>query len=352
MGSVGGAAPGASATNEPPAAVANDIGKRERTQLAGRIVFVSERDGNREVYWMRPNGASVQRVTTDGADDYPAPQPPYAKQLLLLRASGEHQHDHAEQLFVAPWQGGDAAPLGRVGSRIRNPSWFPDGKRVVVEAAIDGFRDLYIVSLNGKVTRLTHDPKGSFEPSVSPNGAAIAFVSSRENDAEIYLLTMPSKQLSRLTWSRGDDSFPTFSPDGKTIAFVSMRAHTPRLHVMNVDGSKPRLLGGEVTAEHIEDRDLAFSPDGALIAMTRRRKGHAEVVVVRLKDGVIVATSGAHDIDEMPTWSPDGKYLAFSSDRSGDTELWIMRRDGSGAMAITHSPKPDWLPRWVAEPKN
>lgn len=330
-----------------PAAVVNEITKPQLASMPGRIAFVSERDGNREVYWMRPDGTGLARVTNDGADDYPAPQHAKSGKLLLVRASGEHQHDHAEQLFVVPWQGGEAVSIGKIGSRIRNPSWFPGGDKVVVEAAIDGFRDLYVMSLAGKVTRLTDDPKGSFEPAVSPDGKAIAFVSSRENDAEIYLMAWPSKQLSRLTWSRADDSFPTFSPDGKTIAFVSMRARTPRLHIMNVDGSKPRLLGGDVADEHIEDRDLAFSPDGTLIAMTRRRQGHAEVVLVRVKDGEVVVRSRASKTDEMPAWSPDGAYVAFASDRTGDTELWVMRRDGSGAMALTHSPKPDWLPRWV-----
>ena len=310
-------------------------------------MFVSERDGNREVYWMRPNGRDLTRVTNELAEDYPASQSARFPGLLLIRAAGEHQQDHVEQLFVGSWTG-DKSPkaIGDVGRRIRNPSWLPDGSGVVVEASFSEFRDLYKVSLDGKMTRLTNDKKGNFEPDISPDGSTVVFVSSRENDAEIFTLGLADKQLMRLTWSKGDDSFPTYSPDGKTLAFVSMRATTPRLHVMNVDGSKPRLLAGEVAAEHIEDRDITFSPDGSRIAMTRRRKGFSEVLVVRIEDGKVVARSGASKVDEMPSWSIDGRYLAFSSDRSGDPELWLMRADGSGAVALTHSPGPDWLPRW------
>jgi len=108
------------------------------------IVFVSDRDGNRELYLVRLNEEGLTRLTRDPASEGIA-------------------------------------------------SWSPDGKRLVFSSDRDGDWDLYLLSLaNGAARRLTSDPGTDSFPAWSPDGKAIAFVSDRAGNAEIYLMDAPT----------------------------------------------------------------------------------------------------------------------------------------------------------------
>ena len=89
-----------------------------------------------------------------------------------------------------------AGPAGR----IRNPAWAPDGSWLVVESDAASYRDLFRVErAGGEARRLTDAPYGSFEPSVSPDGARIAFGTSRDGNAEIWAMRADGSGARRLT---------------------------------------------------------------------------------------------------------------------------------------------------------
>jgi TolB protein len=84
-------------------------------------------------------------------------------------------------------------------------------------------------------TRLTNNPAEDFQPSFSPDGNRIAFVSDRDGDREIYVMNADGLNQTRLTDSLSFNFEPSFSPDGSKIAFESNR----EIYVMNADGSNP-----------------------------------------------------------------------------------------------------------------
>lgn len=190
-----------------------------------------------------------------------------------------------------------------------------------------------------------------------PRGGIVA---SGEGDAEIFRLDLASHELRRLTYSRGDDASPRYAPDGASIAYVSLRQGALRAFVMGADGAHPHALIAAADAEPPPDsgspapqllahEDLVFSPDGARIALVERRTGRANLRIVRVSDGRVLAQSSGPFHDQTPCFSPDGAWIAFSSDRSGDVEIYRMRSDGSDLAAVTQSPGADWLPRWLAD---
>ena len=325
--------------------------------LVGRIVFVSERDGQREIYAVAPDGSGLERITNSPVDDYPGPVAP-ATFGTLLTVSAENRADgaHRERLGLLELRadGFVARPLAGPSGRMRNPSWLPDGRRIVLESDASGFIALELRSLDGgEAEPLTEEKSGSFDPAVSPDGSAVAFVSSPEGDAEIYRLDLKTRELLRLTWSRGDDATPLWSPDGRTIAYQSQRGGAFRAYVMGADGSHPRpLCTADGTCAHGEGKllaheDLAFSPDGSRLALVVRREGRAGLAVVRVADGTVVWHMDRAWHDQGPAWSPDGRHLVFASDRDGDLELYLVRDDGEGLRRLTRSPGADWLPRWL-----
>ncbi len=144
-----------------------------------------------------------------------------------------------------------------------HPAWSPDGTKIAftrVEKFNGGTADYYeqydVFAINADGTgevRLTNNPSRDLHPAWSPDGARIAFTSSRDaNQNEIYVMGAspegPSNEPVRLTNSSGDDYEPDWSPDGEKIAFVSERDRprdhfgVPEIYKMNADGTRETRL--------------------------------------------------------------------------------------------------------------
>lgn len=325
--------------------------RAELRGLGGRILFVSERDGQAEVYAVRPDGRGLRRLTDDPANDYPAAPSPDGASLLTVSAVGEGQTQR-ERMTLLPLRPGRAVtgrPIGPVAGRARSPSWSPDGAWLAFESDSASFRDIYRVRADGTdLRRLTSNPQGNFEPAVSPDGRSIAFVSSRDGDSEIYLMGTDGGGVRRLTAFHREDWAPAWSPDGRRIAFLSNREGVDRVYVVNADGTELRALGAAGADTAVSEAEPAWSPDGTRVALTlRRRFGGARVAVVDVAGGATRVLSAADERASQPAWSPDGRHVVYVSDRGDDADLRVARADGSAATTVVRSPGPDWLPRWI-----
>jgi TolB protein len=131
------------------------------------------------------------------------------------------------------------------GTGLGDPSWSPDGARLVVSNLEVGANDrlLYIMDANSDGLRPITKPPGVYiNPSWSPDGRMIAFaVARRDFDLlwQIFTIDAGGAHEDRLTTSRADDMSPSWAPDGKRIAF----ARRPRgvctgaIFIMHSDGS-------------------------------------------------------------------------------------------------------------------
>ena len=74
-----------------------------------------------------------------------------------------------------------------------------------------------------ELTNITNSPQvHDVEPTFTPDGKKIAFVSNPVWDDEIYLMNPDGTDPTNLTNREGaHDHSPTFSADGKKMAFVS-----------------------------------------------------------------------------------------------------------------------------------
>jgi Tol biopolymer transport system component len=113
--------------------------------------------------------------------------------------------------------------------------------------------------------RLTRHIAHDGFPSWSPDSKKIAFMSDRESNPEIYVTLAPhasagvnadGSNLQRLTDNAGDDTDPDWSPDGTRIVFVSNRDGNDELYLMSADGRDPRRL----TYEKANDWQPAWRP--------------------------------------------------------------------------------------------
>jgi eukaryotic-like serine/threonine-protein kinase len=209
------------------------------------------------------------------------------------------------------------------------PSLSPDGKSVVYVSDAGGRLGLYLLRVGGRnPTPLTADsPVDDWQPAFSPDGERIAFRSEREGGG-IFVMGSTGESVKRIT----DFGFnPSWSPDGREIVVANGAFLFPSdrggriggLVAVNLETGKKR----EVSTAG-DCMQPSWSPHGNRIAYwgLRGTSGQRDLFTVAADgseakaDGIEVTKDAP--LDWSPTWSPDGKYLYFSSNRGGTMNLW------------------------------
>lgn len=229
-----------------------------------------------------------------------------------------------------------------------DPCPAPDGS----EIAFASGGDIWTVpSKGGEARLLVSHPATESRPMYSPDGKQLAFVSTRTGNGDIYILTLATGELKRLTYGDGLDQLDGWSRDGRWIYFSSS---TDDISGMN-DVFRIGAAGGTpmpVAADRYASEYFgAPSPDGKTLAITARgiagaqwwRKGHShldesEIWLVHAGSDVPryeQFSEGGNAKEEWPMWSPDGRRLYFMSDRGGAQNIWSRTLAGESKQ-VTH----------------
>lgn len=258
-----------------------------------RIVFVSEYQGNKEIYLMDYDGRRIRRLTSSGTINL-------------------------------------------------SPVWSPDGRELAFMSWRGRQPAVYVMSAEGKLGVLkTVGGELSSAPDWSPDGKRLAYTSDIDGNTEIYILDRTTQRNRRVTHNRAIDTAPAFSPNGREIAFTSDRSGSPQIYVMDADGLNVRRLSWESSYND----SPSWSPRGDRLAYASRLEGRFHIVVLDIASGRLTRlTRGGHN-NENPRWSPDGRHLVFASDRTGSYQIYTMAADGSDLRRLTRGVDgftPDW----------
>ncbi len=276
---------------------ANEIMKAfgEKPIFTSKIVFVSDRDGNDELYLMDYDGANQTRLTFNKYRDY-------------------------------------------------MPAISPDGKRIAFTSYRETIAGLYLMDLEKKKIIPISNRGTNFAASFSPDGKKIAFCSTMDGNSEIYVATLDSdgiQNIKRLTFNEAIDTAPCFSPTGREIAFVSDRGGTPQIYIMDAEGSNVRRVSFGGTYHDAP----AWSPDGERIVYVSRLDNIFDLYVLNLRTNQIIKLTESNARNESPCWSPDGRHIVFSSNLSGQIQIYSIDYDGANLRRLTsqgNNKLPDW----------
>jgi Tol biopolymer transport system component len=270
------------------------------------LAFVSDRDGDGEIYTIRVDGRGLRKLTDNRfADTNPAWSPDGAR---IAFTSNRHGN---EELYVMDSDGRNVKRLTRNRAADYSPAWSPDGRRIAfVRRAGASGGEVFVISADGTGPARRISPRavrdhGSYSPDWSGSAGNLIVFSSAAltpENAELYVVRPDGTGLRRLTFTRGDaetlgdDGFPAWSPDGRRIAFTSNRTNDNEIWIMAASGQGQRRLAG------LRGRD-----------------------------------------DLFPTWSQDGRRLAFSSrDGLGRAAVYLVGADGRGLRRLTAGDEPSW----------
>lgn len=265
----------------------------EKPIFTSKIVFVSDKDGNKEIYIMDYDGKRHKRIT-------------YNKYIDLL------------------------------------PSWSRDNEKILYTSYRKQNPDLYIFYLYTGKTELVSTGGVNYSADWSPDSDKIVYTSSKKDrNAEIYIRNMETGKEKRITFSSAIDTTPCWSPNGKEIAFISQRSGVPRVYLMDAEGTNVRCITYD--GSHFDSP--SWSPDGTRIAYVSMVEGRLDIYVYHLKNNSITKLTEKAGRNENPSWSPDGRHVIFSSNRSGEYQLYSVDYDGANLTQITFKGE-NKMPKW------
>lgn len=208
--------------------------------------------------------------------------------------------------------------------------------------------DIYTDSVaGGDIKPLVTGPGYDAEATVSPQGDAIVFTSTRDGDPELYKINIDGSGLTRLTTARGYDGGAFFSADGQRIVYRANHPEGPEelaayddiikenlvrptrleIFVMNADGSDQR----QITRNGKANFAPYFHPDGQRIIFSSNQgdpKGrNFDLYLIGVDGEGQEQVTFSDTFDGFPMFSRDGKRLVFASNRGartpGDTDVFL-----------------------------
>jgi len=231
------------------------------------LLFVSDRDGSRDVYRLSVDrngepGATTRLTTALDAH------------TIHLSADGSRlaysEFRYGTNVWSLPIPEGppasvaDAVQLTRGDQVVEAMAVSPDGRWLTYDSSLSGNQDLFRMPIDGgEEEQLTTDPTPDFMTSYSPDGSEIAFFSMRTGERKVYTMPVNGGTPVQVTFGPGEHRYPTFSPDGLRLAYSISDVSTVPAGISVVTRAGPGQPG---TNEMLLTEDGGNRPEGTVLA--------------------------------------------------------------------------------------
>lgn len=234
-------------------------------------------------------------------------------------------------------------PTRRIEFTTTEGTWLSvDASPTDTTLVIEVFGDLYELATTGGVARpLTSGMAYDSQPSYSPDGQSIVFVSDRSGQDNLWLMDRDGKNLRRLSHSKSNTEFvsPSFAPDGQHVVVSQggWSLRTFELWAYHLQGGKGvRLTKSKATADTPASQranymGAVYSKDGRYLYYARKSGGFAynlrmpqwQVARYDVRDGAEVTITASLGSAFRPELSPDGESLVYGTRINQQTSLRV-----------------------------
>jgi Tol biopolymer transport system component len=266
-----------------------------------------------QLFVMNADGTNRKQHSFSNTDDITPVWSPDGQRIAFVT-----QRDGNREIYLANADGSDLVNLTQHPSEDWTPAWSPDGKEIGFSSNRQGNWEIFVVNADGtNLRQITNDGTGNLSPVWSPDGKTMAFSSKRDGNWEIYSMPAPDSQglvrgqQRRLTFAEGNDLSPLFSPQGDRIAFESNREGNVEVFVMPAPGAQTQVSAdgsNQVNLSNLsfaDDHGPVWSPDGRRLLFYSNREGNWDLFAMTATGESVVNLTNSPDMDEQaPSWRP------------------------------------------------
>ncbi|MBW1973895.1 MAG: PD40 domain-containing protein, partial [Deltaproteobacteria bacterium] len=258
------------------------------------IVFISNKDGDNEIYVANDDGTCVLQLTDNSANDF-------------------------------------------------GPRWSPDGTQIVFASNRDGNWEIYKMDADGSnQINLTNNPANDGDWSDwSPSGDEIVFMTDRDGNYNIYKMNADGSNQVQLTNDPATDKDPQWAP-GDKILFTSIRTGARRIFKMDPDGSNEQQVTGDDWCDY-----GTWNPDKQNILYFKTGSPGQGMYKINPDGTGNTLLYGEAGKGTLPHYSPDGtKIIMVHQIDSVDYDIYTINSDGSNPQLLVDDNKCAQFPDW------
>ena len=351
------------------------------------IAFLSDRDGNENVWTMRADGSDAKQISKDASGEFASPSWSPDGNYVFVSKAGFGINTF--EIWMYHVQGGSGVQVTKAKPAPATPRAerhnalgvvaSADGKYLYYAMRHGGFSynaqlPLWQIARRDRKTGdedvLLQQLESSFRPVLSPDGTQILYVTRYETESGLRVRNLQSgddrwvkypitrdDQESRFT----RDLFPgyAFLPDGKEVVYnqdgkirrLNLATGTDTVIPFSAKVSQElgpkldfpqRVEEGTVKARLIQDP--AESPDGKQLAFSAL----THLYTLDLPGGKPRRVTTGNARQFQPAWSPDGKMIAYVTWSSEGGQLWKVPAAGGAPQQLSKSAgvysNPAWSP--------
>ena len=306
------------------------------------VVYAGNTNGNRDIFLRDVGAREAINLTSDSLVSDSQPALSADDRQIAFRSERD-----GGGVFVVSRTGGPARRVTRSGF---NPSWSPDGLRIVTASESVDWRpdtrtpnesQLHITEIVTGNTR-TLSTGDAVQPAWSPSGKRIAYWGLWERgQRDIWTVAVDGGEPVRVTNDAALDWSPTWAPDGRWLFFSSDRDGAMNLWRVRIDEETGTLSGSpealNLPASWVGHADVAQT--GAIIYSSFQRTGNLDRTPFDADKGAFVGTpepvTTGTNFFLQPQPSKDGRWLTFTGQNGTTRSVFVSTIDGKNIRPVT-----------------
>jgi len=287
----------------------------------GRRLAYSQRFGNENIWRFEvPRGPGSAKPPTkliaSTESEWSQQFSPDGKRIVFVSTRSGNG-----EIWVCDSEGSKAVQLTNIGRPgPGTPRWSPDGRQVVFDCNAGGNLDIYVVRVEGgPPRRLTSEKSEEAVPSWSRDGRWIYFASDRTGNWQVWKMPAEGGKAVQLTKGGGLAAFESY--DGKTL-YYAKGLTVPGLWEVPVEGGEETLVLEQLAAQLWGYWGL--TQDGIYYYNAKTRA--IEFFSFAAHKVTKVATPERDPISGEPGFSvsPDGRWILYAQSDTNASHIMLV----------------------------